>query len=59
MCDECTHTGGDGATAMAVDDKCPEPLHQMDNGDSVDITGGLRGEYTYTIKKVAGNYTCS
>ena len=44
---------------MVVDDKCPEPLHQMDNGDSVDITGGLRGEYTYTIKKVAGNYTCS
>ena len=51
--------GASTSAQMEVDDKCPTPLHQLDNGDSVKVTGGLRGEHTYTISKFKGSYTCT
>ena len=57
--DAAKTAGASTSAAMEVDDKCPEPLHQLDNNDKVKVTGGLRGEHTYTIAKFEGNYTCT
>ena len=42
-----------------ADASSPLPLHVMKNGDKVDIKGGLRGEYTYSIKRIGDHYSCT
>ena len=42
-----------------ADASTPLPLHVMKDGEKVDIKGGMRGEYTYTIKKLFDHYSCT